>query len=248
MRDDLIAAAKAVHSERYADAEVVFLAGSLVRGEGTSTSDLDLVVVFRTLPQAYRESYRFGGWPVEAFVHDPQTLAYFFHKVDRPSGIPSLPAMVSEGIEIPRSSALSRALKAAATALIAEGPPAWTRADIDSSRYAITGLVDDLREPRSRAEQVATAAALHAALSNHFLRRRGAWSAKGKTIPRQLRKIDAVFSETFSASFNALLERGEPAQVITLAEYVLAEDGGWLMEGYRLPAPPEWRLPTDSAG
>ena len=108
--DDLIAAAKAIHSQRYAHAEITFLAGSLVRGEGTSTSDLDLVVVFKTLPEAYRESFRFGHWPVEAFVHDPQTLAYFFHKVDKPSGVPSLPTMVSEGIEIPQSSEFSRAL------------------------------------------------------------------------------------------------------------------------------------------
>jgi hypothetical protein len=153
--DDLIAAAKSIHRERYADAEVTFLAGSLVRGEGTSTSDLDLVVVFKNLANAYRESFRFGGWPVEAFVHDPQTLAYFFHEVDKPSGIPSLPTMVSEGIEVPRSSEFSRALKAAANLVIDEGPPPWERTDIDRSRYAITGLVDDLREPRSRAEQFA---------------------------------------------------------------------------------------------
>ena len=244
MVDDLIAAAKALHKERYADAEVTFLAGSLVRGEGTSTSDLDLVVVFKSLPNAYRESFRFGDWPVEAFVHDPQTLAYFFHKVDKPSGVPSLPTMVSEGIEIPQSSEFSRAIKASADSVLAEGPLPWARTDIDSSRYAITGLVDDLREPRSRAEQFATATALYAALSNHFLRKRGVWSAKDKTIPRQLRKVDSSFSEKFAASFNALLERGESAQVIALAEQVLASDGGWLFEGYVLPAPAEWKLPT----
>lgn len=244
MGDDLIAAAKAIHKERYADAEVIFLAGSLVRGEGTSTSDLDLVVVFGSLPNAYRESFRFGDWPVEAFVHDPETLAYFLHKVDKPSGVPSLPTMVCEGIEIPQSSEFSRALKVAAASVIAEGPPSWARTDIDSSRYAITGLVDDLREPRSRAEQVATATALYAALSNHFLRRRGVWSAKDKTIPRQLRKIDASFSEKFDAAFNALFERGDSEQVIALVGQVLGPEGGWLFEGYFLPAPAEWRLPT----
>jgi len=242
--DDLIRAATALHRERYADAEVVFLAGSLVRGEGTPTSDLDLVVVFKSLPNAYRESFRFRGWPVEAFVHDPQTLAYFFHRVDKPSGVPSLPTMVSEGIEIPRSSEFSRSLKALAHSVMAEGPPPWARTDIDGSRYAITGLVDDLREPRSRAEQFATATTLYAALANHILRRRGVWSAKDKTIPRQLRKLDVSLAEEFGASFSALFERGESAQVITLAEQILASDGGWLFEGYILPAPAEWRLST----
>ena len=242
MIDDLIAAAKAIYRERYANAEVTFLAGSLVRGEGTSRSDLDVVVVFKSLPNAYRESFRFGNWPVEAFVHDPQTLAYFFDQVDKPSGVPSLPAMVSEGIEIPQSTAFSRSLKATADSVIEAGPPRWRQPDIDGSRYAITGLVDDLREPRSRAEQLATAMTLYAALSNHFLRRRGMWSAKDKAIPRQLRKADSSFSEEFDASFGALFERGESARVIALAEQVLASDGGWLFDGYTLSAPAEWRL------
>ena len=83
MRDELITVAKAIHDQRYADAEVIFLAGSLIRGEGTPTSDLDLVIVFSQLPNAYRESFCFDSWPVEAFVRDPETLRYFFFEVDR---------------------------------------------------------------------------------------------------------------------------------------------------------------------
>ena len=95
MTDELIAIATKIQQDRYPDADVIFLAGSVIRGEGTATSDLDLVVVFQQLPAAYRESFQFEGWPVEAFVHDPETLRYFFFEVDSPTGIPSLPAMVS---------------------------------------------------------------------------------------------------------------------------------------------------------
>ena len=52
MRKELIAAAEEIRAAKYAEAEIVFLAGSLVRGEGTATSDLDLVVMYRSLPQA----------------------------------------------------------------------------------------------------------------------------------------------------------------------------------------------------
>lgn len=45
--------------------------------------------------------------PLEAFVHDPETRNYFFFEVDRPSGIPALPQMVLEGIEIPHSSCIA---------------------------------------------------------------------------------------------------------------------------------------------
>ncbi len=42
-------------ASKYSAARVIFLAGSVVRGEGTAYSDLDLVVIFDKLPAAYRE-------------------------------------------------------------------------------------------------------------------------------------------------------------------------------------------------
>ena len=140
MRDEPVEVTAKIQQERYPNANVIFLAGSVIRGEGTATSDLDLVVVFQQLSAAYRESFQFEGWPVEAFVHDPETLRYFFFEVDRPTGIPSLPAMVSEGIEIPQPSQLSKELKQLANDLLAAGPPAWDKDTIDRSRYAITEL------------------------------------------------------------------------------------------------------------
>ena len=107
MENRIIGVAHAIRSARYPDASAIFAAGSIVRGEGTATSDLDLVVVYASLPSAYRESFRFGGVPVEAFVHDPETLEYFFVDVDRASGVPALPQMVVEGIEIPAPNAVA---------------------------------------------------------------------------------------------------------------------------------------------
>ena len=79
MKKEPRSAVTEILAEKYPEARVVFLAGSVVRGEDTETSDLDLVVIFDRLPQAYRESFIFGGWPVEAFIHDPETLRYFFY-------------------------------------------------------------------------------------------------------------------------------------------------------------------------
>ena len=91
--NDIIDVARTLRSKRYPDASAVFAAGSLVRGEGTAHSDLDLVVVYPAFSSAYRESFRFQGYLAESFVHDPGTLGYFFSEVDRPSGIPVLPQM-----------------------------------------------------------------------------------------------------------------------------------------------------------
>ena len=45
MVDEVIDAARIIREDRYAGAMAVFAAGSIVRGEGTPYSDLDLVVV-----------------------------------------------------------------------------------------------------------------------------------------------------------------------------------------------------------
>src|SRR5256885_4839471 len=101
MRSSLVKVAREIFARKYPDARVLFLAGSIVRGEGTPHSDLYLVVIFDKLTRAYRESFHFQRFAVEAFVHDPETLSYLLFEVDRPTGIPSLAQMILEGIEVP---------------------------------------------------------------------------------------------------------------------------------------------------
>src|SRR5436190_24007093 len=124
MHERIINVANEIRLERYPGADVVFAAGSIVRGEGTAFSDLDLVIVHRHLAHAYRESFRFGGYQVEAFVHDRATLEYFIFDMDRPSGVPALPQMIVEGIEVPGPTTMSRMLKELASSVINAGPPA----------------------------------------------------------------------------------------------------------------------------
>jgi len=230
-----------LHREKYQDADVIFLAGSVIRGESTKTSDLDIVVAYESLPNAYRDSYFYSGWPVEAFVHDPQTLGYFINEVDAPSGVPSLAAMVSEGIEFPSPTKLSQRLKQIADDSLKAGPAPWLENQIDSSRYMISDLVEDIREPRTQGEVYAIATQLYNAISNHYFRSQGLWSAKGKTIPRRLRRTDEVFAGKFESAFESVFAHCQTDDVVTLAEEVLAAQGGFLFEGHRLDAPQEWK-------
>jgi hypothetical protein len=236
-----IAVANALKVDRYAAATAVFAAGSIVRGEGTPFSDLDLVVVYPRLDSAYRESLRFEGLPVEAFVHDSGTLAYFFTELDRASGVPSLAQMVSEGVEIPQASETSRDLKEFAASIIAAGPPALDAPTERRMRYAVSDLIEDLRAPRSRNELIAAGARLYEELADYHLRRQRLWSAKGKSIPRVLRSVDPDVAEKYAESFDSLFARGDAAPVIRLAEELLGLAGGLLFEGYRADAPPAWR-------
>jgi len=224
-------------ADRYPGSAAAFLAGSHVRGEATATSDLDIVVVFDRLPCAYRDSFYFETWPVEVFVHDPQTLAYFFEEFDRRTGVPSLATMVSEGIAIPAATPFSNALKQSADTVLAAGPPAWSDEDRAASRYAITNLIDDLKDPRSDHEALAILASLYPALATHYFRSRNRWSASGKSIARALRSHDGAFANRFLESFKTAFAGGGTSGVIDLADEILKPDGGHLFAGYRRDAP-----------
>nr|MBA4184122.1 nucleotidyltransferase domain-containing protein [Acidobacteriota bacterium] len=88
--DELIKITKEILQTKYPSAEFAFLAGSIVRGEGTAFSDLDIVIIYKELPNAFRESFYFRKFPVETFVHTPETLNYFIFDLDRPSSVGSL--------------------------------------------------------------------------------------------------------------------------------------------------------------
>jgi hypothetical protein len=107
-----------------ADAEVALLTGSWACGGGFSASDLDVVLLFRVLPDgAWRETTEFEGQIIEAFAHDPGTVRYFCREVDRPSGWPALPMMIVEGIPVlPQTSALLDEARQTALETLMLGP------------------------------------------------------------------------------------------------------------------------------
>lgn len=242
-----VEAASEIFRARHAGARVLFLAGSVMRGEGTPASDLDIVVVYERLPNAYRESFTHRGWPVETFVHDVETLNYFLTESDRKDGFPSMANMVLEGREIPEPTALSQSLKRLAAETVAAGPSALSAEDLERTRYVLTDKVEDIRFPRTDAELVASGADMYETVADFYLRSRGLWSAKGKAIPRRLREVDAQFAARFGEAFESLFNAKRPGQVVALVEEVLAPFGGFLFDGYKLDAPNDKRKPFDDS-
>lgn len=228
-------AARGLWRGRYAGARVIFLAGSVMRGDATPTSDLDIVVVFDSLPNSYREAFVFEGWPVEAFVHDPSTLREFF-EMGRKGARPSLINMVLEGLEVPESCGLSAELKREARALYEAGPPPLDEAELRLRRYRLTDWVDDIRFPRSDEELAASGVWLYQDAADFYFRARGLWPAHSKTVPRRLRETDAEFAEEFVAAFDALFKEKQGAPAIALVEKMLKPFGGTLFEGFRMDA------------
>jgi hypothetical protein len=227
--------------QRFSDAQCAFVAGSLIRGDGTPFSDLDIVVLYDHLPTAYRESFVFDERPIEAFVHDFSTLRYFFESLDANSGRPSLPTMISEGIGIALSGSIQSEAQDLARSILSKGPDPLTSLEIEKRRYLITDSIDDIRAPKSHPEAIASLAKLYDQLADFALRSNGSWSAAGKWLPRALRALDPLLADEFDVSFREGFSTGHTQAVVELARKILEPHGGFHFEGYRQDAPKDWR-------
>lgn len=228
----------------YPGADTVLLCGSTVTGTATATSDLDVIVIYPRLPDgAFRETVEVEGKLVEAFVHDPGTLAYFVEKFDRPSGVPILANMITGGVPVPGlpGKLLPTCKDIALTALDA-GPTAWNTADVDRQRYTISNLVDDIHSGLSAVERIAIAADLWTKLADFALRASGNFSGTGKGLARALQRHDTALSEQVAQAISNFVATGESGGVGDAVEVVLGPYGGRLVAGYRAVAPKEWRI------
>ncbi|MCW2350053.1 hypothetical protein M2333_000710 [Sphingobium sp. B11D3B] len=230
-----LAIAKSIFLERFPGADYAFVAGSIMRGEGRAWSDIDLVVVYRALPLAHRESETVDGVPVEMFVHDPSTLAWFMEQ-DIAKGRPSLLSMVAEGEVIGRRIALGKVLQAKVAARLAAGPRPLSAEALEDLRYQITDALDDLRGERSRSEKLAIGARLHPLLAELSLRTRDCWNGAGKWLPRQLEAAQPGLSSRYETAFADLFGAGRADAVLQLGEAELARVGGRCFDRFRRDA------------
>ncbi|KQW86152.1 nucleotidyltransferase [Devosia sp. Root413D1] len=237
-----LAAAEVALASRFAGAACAFVAGSIMRGEGTIGSDIDLVVLFPRLERAWRESFVADDFPIEAFVHDPETLAYYLDK-DIESGRPIMLDMVTSGVVIGPQRTLAEPIRATAARALAAGPRPLDGPAYDTMRYMASDLIDDLRGRRPPAEIAAIAAQLHPRLIDLMLLGRGAWTGAGKWGPRLLRRLDGQLADRFDAAFRTAA-LGDGAALMALAEAELGRHGGHCFDGYKQQAPLDARIPS----
>lgn len=242
-RSDPRTTARRLCSERYPTASVVFCGGSVVRGEGCPSSDLDIVVVFDDVPNAWRESFHFEGWPVDVFAHDSGTLAYFVAQ-DCAGGRPSLAQMISEALVIPSETAVSRSIQAWARDVVAGPPQIPTLASLEVDRYFLTDLLHDFRDDRTPAELRAIACKLYPLLCNFVLKSRGQWLGTGKMLPRLVERAAPELNRAIEAAFDAFFRLGDRSEVLRIAHQILEPFGGELFDGFRSDAPAAARVPA----
>ncbi len=216
---------------RFAGAHFAFVAGSIMRGQGTIGSDIDMVVIYPRLERAWRESFVEEGFPVEAFVQDPATLDVFLGR-DVENGRPVMINMVVEGRIVGAHVKGAAALRARAASLLKAGPAPLNGERLEFLLYQVSDLADDLRGYRDREEMLAIAVTLYPKLIDLMLWGRGHWSGAGKWLPRRLRAVDAALADQLAAAM-ATAAAGDGAALLALCERELATRGGAVFAGFR---------------
>ncbi|WP_431945787.1 nucleotidyltransferase domain-containing protein [Actinacidiphila sp. bgisy167] len=230
--DDPLGAARALLAERFPDALAGFLGGSTARGEGTATSDLDVVVVLGPPAACRAESLTWGSWPVELFVHTPES-AHAFMGWDRDRGSGTLAFMCARGAILLDRDGTAARLRDSAERILAAGPPPVADAVRDHRRYHVTDLRDDLLGARDEDELLAVAATLLDRAAELLLGTRGHWRGGGKWLPRRLREAEPELAGLLLGGYRDLVRGGSREPFAAAVDAVLHACGGPLWSGYR---------------
>lgn len=228
---EAITAARSFLDAHFADSHTAFLAGSVVRGEATSTSDLDIVIITDRESAPYRQSFVWEGWPVEALVHNRQSYLDFFES-DRREYEPALQHMCLEGIVLRDHDGLAAHIKAEAKRQIDAGPDPLTPETSERLRYTVTDLLDDLLGSTRPDESLFIANDLAIASARLALLYNRRWIGTGKWLVRALRDFDPALAEQLGASLRLFYVEGQKEALIAFADAALAPVGGRLFEGY----------------
>jgi hypothetical protein len=225
---DPVEDARALVSGRFPAALAAFLCPGVVSSLRTATSDLDIVVVLAGPPAPYRESLRWRGWPTETFVHDRDSLEFFFAK-DTARRRPTLARMCAAGVTL-ADAGVATGVRERAQAILAAGPPAATSTELEERRYGLTDLIDDLTGSTDPGETAVIGWNVWVATAELALIQAGGWLGSGKWLLRELRATDPDLADRMVAAI------ADHRQLVDLADEVLDRAGGRFWAGYRVPA------------
>ena len=231
-REDALTAARAIVAARYPDCDVALLAGSVVRGEATPTSDLDLWMLTQRPEAPFRESFVAHGWPVEAFANSPRSWRRFIADETRERR-PATAQMIAEGIVLRDRDGLAEALQAEARAVLEAGPPALTTSELEDRRYGLSDLLDDFEGAASLGEGLFVAQRLAEEAAGFVLAVAGRWAGKGKGLWRALARYDAEGAQRLAAALQAYAREQRKDALVAWVDAALEPTGGRLFEGYR---------------
>ena len=236
MRPEPIAAATAFVTERFPTAIQSWLAGSTVTGTATATSDLDITVLMPESGTAHRESLMFQHWPVEVFLHTEASVRRFV-AADALRRRPTLARLVATGTPLlPGSGGAS--IRDECAAHLEAGPRARSKSELDTQRYMLTDLIDDLRGTgESGPIRDAICVEVWRSTAEFVLAARRWWTGSGKWLMRELESLDAHHQSDYARRLHLALAHaidGDDRLLLQVAEDALNQHGERFWSGYRL--------------
>lgn len=233
--------ARRIVGELFPEALWALLSGSILTRDRTSGSDLDIVVVLPDDdPRApCRDSRRVHGWPVEAFLHDKQTLAEHIARA-RPRRQPDLIRMIATGVFIAGADNEAVQIQAGCAAILAAGPAPLTETERQSLRYRLTDLLDDLGHVTDPGERTVIAATAWITIADKALMLGSRWPGDGKWLLRELRDYDPDLADRWLAA------HGNSTATLELLQEILGQAGGPLFAGHRAPGNRSTRPPIEA--
>lgn len=235
MRPPAEEAARTLVTERYPVALQAWLAGSVSRGKGTPTSDLDITVLLDEV-EVHRETVEYAGWPAELFVHTAASIEFFVAK-DLARRHPTMARLVATGI--PLLGERGADVRRHCAEVLERGPGPVSDADLEVMRYGLTDLLDDLAHVRPGPETTATAVGVWRAAAELILAAGATWNGTGKWLARELESLDERQGTQVAADLDEALRRaldGDPHELASVAGAVLEGCGGRFRAGLHLVA------------
>jgi len=149
--------------------------------------------------------------------------------------------MVLNGRDLLSPNHYSTEARRIAAEAFARGPISWSRAEIDKERFLITDILDDIKHPKSKEEQIASAIHLFEPMIQFYFRSQGQWAASGKSLMRLLQKHNPILAQELNQGFEDLVKSGDATGLESGAEKILSPHGGSFWDGFRADAPQECR-------
>lgn len=227
--NDFVLQARSFVDRSFPSTVAAFLGGSTPAGAAGPTSDLDIVVILDKQWDnvAFIETSTYEGRLVEAFVYGPAGLDWWLRH-DRTSRRPVIDQLIGRGVvlvDTPRA----RELQDMSRRILASGPTPLTGDEHNTALYALSALLDDLRDALGHGaatEYVLAAATWRAAAELTLLAQRQ-WIGTGKWLVRELRGI--------ADPHGLLAWAADPARsaadLIPIIDAVLHDHGGYLQTG-----------------
>ena len=198
------------------------IAGSIVRGSGGATSDLDVFIVHAE-PWRLRDQKRFHGVPTELFVNPPDRIRGYFAS-EHAEGRPCTADMFTTGELVGAADEIARAIVREAHEWIAR-PIEISESQLTSKRYGIVDALDDARDVIATdpvAAAMLVSAAVRDIVAYAFWQRRR-WQPRRKHLTSELAAIDPIAADVLrsvtTTSGSDALENA-----IALANHVVGVD------------------------